>query len=173
MRRHLNTQGSYHVLCARLVCKPFSLVEVLSQTRYVDFPNLSYTSTNAIPTLSYIWIPREKGTPFLVLATIESSPPLLPPPPGIGWTERRRGRGRGRGISRLSPFLHSISHPLPPPPAGACSYATMTQDRNPDNIGGRRELLPLPQARFERGEFATLHSHFFLPEITWIFKDRL
>lgn len=49
----------------------------------------------------------------------------------------------------------------------------MNQDWNPDNIGGRRKLLPLPQARFRGGEFATLHSHFFLPEITWIFTDRL
>lgn len=38
MRRHLNTQGSSHVLCARLVCMPFSLVEVLSQTAMLISP---------------------------------------------------------------------------------------------------------------------------------------
>ena len=145
MRRHLNTQGSYHVLCARLVCKPFSLVEVLSQTRYVDFPNLSYTSTNAIPTLSYIWIPREKGTPFLVLATIESSPPLLPPPPGIGWTERRRGRGRGRGISRLSPFLHSISPRLPPLRLGPVRTQPWTRIGTRTILVGGESSYPCPK----------------------------
>ena len=114
---------------------------------------------------------------FPCIGHYRGSPPPLPPP---GYRVNRKKTGKGKGEEHLASIPFSSLHLPPPlglfpqPPLGPVRTQLLTRiGTRTILVGsgwpGRRKLLPLPQARFKGGEFATLHSHFFLPEITWIF----